>query len=150
MPPSEGSSGPQGPCRGRILYIYFIACTVTLVGDQKVDKVDDTPAPPCDLAGLDLVFNPFLPCLPYRHGLCAALLAPVRHLPCELLLPPGPSYPTRVCSPCSVAFVHNKTMKWRQPQAHVESGKGGLKCRLLSLQTHFLLDPGWGRHGGQS
>lgn len=76
---------------------------MTLGGDQKVD---DTPALPCDLAGLDLIFNPVLPRPPYRYGLCAALLAPVHRLPCEL--PPGPSYPTRVSSPCSVAFVHNK------------------------------------------
>lgn len=109
----QGALDSQGPCRGEIqlLYIYFIACTVTLGGDHKVE---DTPAPPCDLAGLDLVFNPFLPRLPYRYGLCTALLAPVRRLPCEFIQL-GPSYPTCIYSPCSVEFVHNKTMKSRQP-----------------------------------
>lgn len=48
-PTEEGSSS--------CTYILF-ACTVTLGGDRKVDKVDDTPALPCDLAGLDLVFKP--------------------------------------------------------------------------------------------
>lgn len=86
--------------------------------------MEDTPAPPCDLAGLDLVFNLFLPCLPYRYDLCAALSAPVHHLSCELYLP-GPSYSTCVCSPCSVAFVYNnKTMEWGQSQAPVESREG--------------------------
>lgn len=63
----NGALDHQGLCRGRIqlLYIYFIACTVTLGGDQKVDKVDDTPAPPCDLAGLDLIFiTPSCPACP--------------------------------------------------------------------------------------
>lgn len=145
----KGALDPQSPCRGRIqlLYIYFIACTVTLGG---VQKVDDTPAPPCDLAGLDLIFNLFLPRLPYRYGLCAALLAPGHRLPCELL-PPGPSYSTRACSPCSVAFVHNKTMEWRQPQAHVESGSGDSNAHFLPLQTCSLLSPNAaaGRHNDQ-
>lgn len=132
----------QTPCRGRIqlLYIYFIACTVTLGENQKVDN---TPAPPCDLAGLDLVFNLFLPRLSYRYGLCAALLAPVHHLPCERL-PPGRSHRTRVCSPCSVAFVHNKAMEWRQPQAHVESGRGGAQMHIPASVDLFSSEPKWG------
>lgn len=52
----KGALDLQGPYGGRIqiLYIYFIACTVTLGGNQTVD---DTPEPPYDLAGLDLILN---------------------------------------------------------------------------------------------
>lgn len=106
--------------------------------------MDDAPAPPRDLAGLDLVFNPFLPRLPYRYGLRAALFAPVHHLPCELLLPLGPSYPRRVCSPCSVAFVHNKTMEWRQPRLMWNPGKW-VSMQIPASIDLFLFEPRRGR-----